>query len=55
MGVLPYVTELTSTIPALKAPFHAKKKKKTSKYPETVKLYGVAYYTEIVHKIGVCI
>ena len=27
-----------------------KKKKNPSRYPETVKLYGVAYYTEIVHK-----
>ena len=27
-----------------------KKKKKTSKYPEAVKPYGVTYYTEIVHK-----
>ena len=26
------------------------KKKKPSKYPEAVKCYGVAYYTEIVHK-----
>ena len=27
-----------------------KKNKKPSKYPEAVKCYGVAYYTEIVHK-----
>ena len=26
------------------------KKKRRIKYPETVKPYGVAYYTEIVHK-----
>ena len=41
--------ELSSTSPTLKSSIPWKKKNR-SKYPETVKPYGIAYYTEIVHK-----